>query len=149
MEKHRKQNEIILIRSEDIECRNFWYSAASLKEDESLLRLFKLVCQGPECEGLNCNHGCYKAVDKDCHQILDESDMFMLHLEFPTPLNYVCEKFIGESEIPPEIFTRNSSAKTIREDLHVNDVMVCDKSLREKILLRFKKYEEVQVYKYS
>ena len=90
--KDRKQNDIILIRSEDIECRNFRYSAASLTEEESLLRLFKIVCQGPECDGLNCNHGCYKAVNKDCHQLLDESDMFMLHIEFLTPIKFCLQE---------------------------------------------------------
>ena len=82
--------------SEDIECSKLCLPAASLTDGESLLHLLKLVCQDPECGGLNCNHGCYKEVNKDCHKILDESDMFMLHIEFSTPLNFVCEKCIGK-----------------------------------------------------
>ena len=84
--KPRRQNEIILMRSGDIECRNFCFATASLTEGESHIHLFKLVCRDPECDGLKCNHGCYKAVDKDCQKILDESDMFILHIVFPTPL---------------------------------------------------------------
>ena len=87
-----------------------------------------------------------KAVDEDRHKILDESDAFMLHIEFLTALNFVCEKCIGESEISSKIFTRKSST-TIREDLQVNDVMLFDKSLRKEILRKFRKREEVHVYK--
>ena len=146
MGKHREQNEIILTMSGDIECRNLCFPIASLTGDESILRVFKLVCQGPECGGLNCNHGCYKAGNEECRKILDEFDMFMLHIEFLTPLNFVGEKCIGGSEISSKISPRASSSKTIRGDLQVNDVMVCDKSLRG-ILKNFKKYEEAQVYK--
>ena len=60
-------------------------STSSLTDGESLLHLFKLECQDSECNGLNCNHGCYRAVNKECHIELDESDMYMLHIEFPTP----------------------------------------------------------------
>ena len=67
----------------------FCLPSASLTDGESNLRPFKLVRKGPECEGLNCNHGCYKAVSADCQKILDESDVFTLRIGFPTPLNFV------------------------------------------------------------
>ena len=86
--KHRETNEINLLRPGDIECLNFCFTAASLTEGESILHLFKLTRQGPECDGLNCNLGCYKAVSKDCHKLLDEPDMFMLHIEFPIPVKF-------------------------------------------------------------
>ena len=54
----------------------------------------------------------------------------MLHVDFPTPLNFVCKKCIGQSGISSEIYTRKSSATTIRGDLQVGDVMVCEKSPR-------------------
>ena len=43
VEKPRKQNEIIRMRSEDIECRNLCFPTSSLTEGESALHLFKLV----------------------------------------------------------------------------------------------------------
>ena len=95
LQEKPRENEITLLRSDDIECLNFCCTAESLAGGESLLHLFKLTCQGPQCEGLNCNHGRYKEVRKDCHKLLDESYMFMLHIEFPTPLNFVCKKCIG------------------------------------------------------
>ena len=104
MGKPRGQNEIILTRSEDIECRNFCFTTASLTDGESPVRRFKLVRQGPECDGLNCNHGRYKAINKICHKILDESGMFTSHVEFSTTLNFVCDICIGEGGISAEIF---------------------------------------------
>ena len=80
-ENPRKTEEIILVRTEDVECLNFRFSSSSLTEGGNLLHLFILTCQGPECEDLVCNHGCYKAVNKDCHKVLGESEMFMLHIE--------------------------------------------------------------------
>ena len=92
--KHRKPNGIILMMSGEIECRNFPPSMASLTEGESTSRLFKLVCRGPKCAGLNCNHGCYKAVGEDRRKILDESDMFILHIVSPAPLNGFCRNLL-------------------------------------------------------
>ena len=60
--KTRCGKEILLIMREDAECLNLRFSAASVTESESLLHLFKLDCHVPECEGLDCNHGCYKSV---------------------------------------------------------------------------------------
>ena len=50
--------------------------------------------------------------------------------------------------ISSEIFARKSPKKTTREDLQVNDVMVCDKSIRGGIQKKkFGRPDEVQVYK--
>ena len=54
---------------------------------------------------------------------------------------------MGGSEISSKIFTRKSSAETIRDDLQVNDVMIFDKSPRVEIMGKFRKGDEVQVYK--
>ena len=49
--------------------------------------------------------------------------MFMLHIEFPTPLNFTRKKcFLG---VFSKILTRKSSSKTIKNDSHVGDVMIC------------------------
>ena len=87
-------------------------SADSLTEGESLLHLFNLECQDPECEGLDCEHGCYKAVSENSHIELDNSDMIMLNIEFRTPKNFAFKKCVDESGISSKLPTRKSSAKT-------------------------------------
>ena len=79
------EKETLLIICGDVGCLNYRYSTASLTEGDSLLHLFKLECQGPLREGLDCNHGCYKAANQSCHVELDNSDMFMLNIGFPIP----------------------------------------------------------------
>ena len=54
---HRVQEELFLIMEEETECQNLCRSPPSLTKDESLLRLFKLLSQGAECESLNYNFG--------------------------------------------------------------------------------------------
>ena len=114
MGKPRSQNEILLTWSVEIECLGFRFPTASLTEGESLLHLFKLECQGPKCADLDYKRGCFKAANQACRKILDESDMLMLHIENPTPINFPREKCIGASEISSKIFTSRSSTKTIR-----------------------------------
>ena len=94
--KPLKTKEIILVRADGIECLNFRFPTSSLTDGGNLLHLFILTCQGPECEDLICNHGCYRAVSKDCRKILDETEMFTLHIEFPAPLNFVCVECFWE-----------------------------------------------------
>ena len=73
--------------------------------------------------------------------------MFMLQIEFRTPINFVCKKFGGASNIPPKLFIRKSSSGTILNDLAVIDVIVCEKSLRKKALRVLKGAgRQVQVY---
>ena len=128
----------------------FSFSTASLKEDESLLHLRKLEWQDTQCEGLECNHGRYKAVSESCHTELDNSDMCMLNIEFPAPINFVCKKCVDVSGISSKLPTRKSSSKTILNDLTVSDVIVCEKALRKKITWKLKDTErQVQVYKKS
>ena len=74
--------------------------------------------------------------------------MFMPQLEFRPPANFVCRKFVEESDISSKIFLRKSSAKTILKDLAVRDVIVCEKSLRGKVL-REPKGSERQVQAYN
>ena len=102
------------------------------------MHLSKLECQDKNSEGLYCKHGCFKAVNPGCHIELDNSEMFMPQIEFPTPTNFVCRKCVDASEIAAEIFLRQSSAKTILNDLAVSDVIVCATSLRKKVLRKLK-----------
>ena len=135
---------------EDAECLNFRFPTPSLTENESRLHLFKLECQDPQCEGLECNHGGYKAANEGCHTELDNSDMYMLNIEFPTPINFVCKECVDVSGISSKLPTRKSSSKTILNDLTVSDVIVCEKALRKKITWKLKDTErQVQVYKKS
>ena len=138
------------MRREDIECLNYRFSTASLTDGESLVHLLNLECQGPECECLDCEHGCYKAVNENCLIEPDNYDMFMLNIEFLSPANFVCKKCVDASGIASELLTRKSSAKTILKDLAVSDVIVCEKPLRKKIPQKPKHLgREVQAYKLS
>ena len=94
-----------------IGCLNYRFTAASLTEGESLLHLFKLECRGKECEGLDSEHGCYTAVNENCRIELDNSDMFMLNIEFHSPVNFVCKKCVETSGISANLFARKSSTK--------------------------------------
>ena len=96
----RKDKEVLLARADDIECLNFRFSTESLTGGESLLRLFILTCETLDCDDLACNHGCYKAASEDCHKVLEEPDMFLMFVEFPTPLNFLCGECFGKSETP-------------------------------------------------
>ena len=96
----RGDKEVLLVRADDIECLNFRFPTGSLAKDESLIRLFILTCETLGCEDLVFAHGCYKAVNKDCHKVLDESDMFMMFVEFPTPLNLLRKKCFGKAKCP-------------------------------------------------
>ena len=107
-DKGRCGKAILLIRCGDIECLDFRFFTAGIAENESLLHMFKLECQGPQCEGLDCNRGCYKEVNQSCHAELDNSDMFMLDIEFPAPGNFVCKKCVDASDISSKlVFLRN------------------------------------------
>ena len=83
------KHEILLTRAEEIAGRNFRFNPISLTEEETLLHVFQLVCGDPSCEEPDCGRGVYKAVSKDCHKDLDESDMCMLFIEFPNPVNFI------------------------------------------------------------
>ena len=79
--------------------KRWWYWVSKIaflhgksNERRKSFKSLLLTCQGPECEDLFCNHGCYKAANKDCHKVLGESEMFTLLIDFPTPLNFLREK---------------------------------------------------------
>ena len=88
------------------------------------MHLSKLECQDKNSEGLYCKHGCFKAVNPGCHIELDNSEMFMPQIEFPTPTNFVCRKCVEASDIPSEIFLRKSSSETTLNEAEVIDVIL-------------------------
>ena len=69
--------------AEEIEGRNFRFAPTSI----TISRFFQLVCDGPSHEEPDCGRGAYEAVSKYCRKELDESDTFVLFIEFRTPVN--------------------------------------------------------------
>ena len=91
-EKTRCGKDILLIRRNAIGWVNYRLSTASLAEGgKSLLHLIKLECHGPQCERLECNRGCCESASPSCRKELDNSDMFMLNVELPAPINFFCK----------------------------------------------------------
>ena len=88
-----------------------------------------------------------EAASGNCHIELDNSDMFMSNIEFPTPTNTVGKKCGGACGISSKLRTRRSSTKTILKDFAVSDVIVFEEALRRRILRKFKDTErEAHVY---
>ena len=86
--KTRCDKEILLFRSLGIECLNYRMPTSSLEEGESILRISKLECHYEDCEGLDCNHGCFEAVNPDRCKELDYSEMFLPQLDCFNPINF-------------------------------------------------------------
>ena len=78
----------------EIVCLNYRFPTSSLTKDESILRIAKLERQVSDIEGLDCNRGCFKAVNPDFHIELDNSDMFLPKLERRNPINFVCKNVL-------------------------------------------------------
>ena len=143
------RKEILLFRSRGVACVNCRSPTASLAEGESHIHISKLECQDNDCDGLDCNHGCFKSVNPMRRKELDDSEMLLPQLEPFTPINFVCKECIEVIEISRKISTMKSSAITILNDLAVNDVIAREKSIRKKVLLTLKgAHRKVQVYKY-
>ena len=71
--------------------------------------------------------------------------MFTPFVEDLAPINFLCLKCSEKNGLEEKLFTRKSSLKHIREDIRVNEIVVCEKSLREKVISRIKESDEVQV----
>ena len=56
--------------------------------------------------------------------------MFLPELDFPRPVNFVCEDCLESSDLMGKIPIRKSSSQSILKDLAVIDVIVFEKSLR-------------------
>ena len=101
----------------------------------SRLRVSELECHYGDCAGLDCTHGCFKAVNNECHKELDESEMFLPQLDFSAPVNSVCKKCVGAIEISNKISLRKSSAKTSLKDLEVSDVIAREETLGRRVFV--------------
>ena len=71
------------------------FSTESLTDGKSPLRISKLECQEDDCDGLDCNHGCFKAVNPNPRKELHDSEMLLPKLESRTPINFVCKEWLG------------------------------------------------------
>ena len=71
--------------------------------------------------------------------------MFMPVIDHLAPINFLCSKCLSASGIEGEIMGRKSSLKHIKEDMRVNEIIVCEPRLMERVALRLKSEEEVQV----
>ena len=90
---------ILIFRNVETECPNYRFHTASFGKCGTLLRIFKLECQGGECRGLDCNRGRSESVNKKRRKLLDESEMFLPELDFARPLNFVCKDCLEPSGI--------------------------------------------------
>ena len=112
----------------------------------NLLHLFSLRCHYEDCKGHFCSeHGTFRAVNPDCRENLEKEDMFIPFVEDLAPVNFLCIKCLGKSGLAEKLFMGKSSLKHIREDLMLNEIIICEKPLRKKIIGRIKELEEVQV----
>ena len=76
---------------------------------------------------------------------LDEGDMFTPLIEHLCPLNFLCSKSLATSGPEGKIIGMGPSLKHIKEDMRVSDIITCGPKMMERIALRLKSEEEVQV----
>ena len=88
-------------------CLNYRFSTTSLVDGETLLRLFKLECEGEGRKDQVCNRGVFKAVNKNRRKVLDGPEMFLPSLDFFYPLNFVCRDCVKSSGIKDQISIMN------------------------------------------
>ena len=144
--KKKPKKELSLIRAENIENLNFRFTMNTLTEDVNLLHLFSLTCHFEDCKDTFCSkHGTFRAVNPNCHENLDKEDMFMPFIEDLAPINFLCLKCLEQSGLEGKLFMRKSSLKHIREDIRINEIVVCEKPLRKKVISKIKESGEVQV----
>ena len=144
--KEKRKKEVSLVTAENIENLNSRFTIDTLTKDVNLLHLFSLQCHYEDCKDCFCSeHGTFRAVSPDCHENLEKEDMFMPFIEDLAPINFLCIKCLEKSGLEGQLFGRKSSLKHIREDIRVNEIIVCEEHLRTKIIDRIKESEEVHV----
>ena len=57
------------------------------------LHISKLECHCEDFGGLECNHGCFNAVNKERRKELDESEMFLPEFDLLNPINLSVKVF--------------------------------------------------------
>ena len=125
----------------------FSFNSSNLTEAESLLHVFQFVCGDPLCVATDCGRSVYKSVSKECRKNLDESDMFMMFIEFLTPVNFVCKKCIEKwtfyENIHEEVIIKNNTERSSDKwgrDMRETPRVEVAKKLKDS-------NREVQVYK--
>ena len=143
--KARSKKEILLLTAENIENQDFRFTVGSVSQAEIILRTFSLKCHSKDCTGPFCGeHGAFRATSQECHNNLDMEDMAMPYIEQLDPINFLCLKCLESSGLEEKLMGK-SSLKHIREDIRVNEIVVCERPLRAKIIDRIKEPDEVQV----
>ena len=108
--------------------------------------MFRLKCHYSDCKGQFCGeHGAFRAISPECRKNLEMGDMFMPYIEQLPPVNFLCSKRLGSSGLEGKLIGMKSSLKHIREVMRVNEIIVCDPGIMEKIAASLKSAEDVQV----
>ena len=144
--KEKSSKEVLLVTAENIESMNFRFTAETVSRKIIILHMFTLKCHYGDCTDQFCGeHGTFRALSPECHKDLEMEDMFMPFIEQLCPINFLCSKCLASSGLGENLIGRKSSLKHIREDMRVNEIIVCEPRLMERIALRLKSEEEVQV----
>ena len=136
--KAASKKGILLVTAENIENPDFRFTAGSASQAEIALHIFGLKCHYKERKGPFCGeHVAFRATSQECHKNLDMEDMSMPYIEQLDPINFLCLKRLEASGLEGELWGE-SSLHHIREDMRVNEIIVCDPSIRKKIAERVK-----------
>ena len=113
-----------------MECMNYRFTVEhTFPHKIIILHLCKLKCHFEDCEDQFCDkHGTLRALNEECHKDLVEENMFMPIIDHLAPINFLCSKFLSASGIEGEIMGRKSSLKHIREDMRVNEIIICEEN---------------------
>ena len=144
--KEKSKKEVLLVTAENIESMNFRFTVETVSQKIIILHLFKLECHYRNCSDQFCGeHGTFRATNPECHKNLEMEQMFMPYIEQLCPINFLCSKCLASCGLEKSLIGRKSSLKHIREDMRVNEIIVCEPRMMERVALRLKSEEEVQV----
>ena len=75
---------------------------------------------------------------------LEDETMFAPLIEHLRPVNFKCSKCPSSSGVEGGVTGGKSSLKHIRGDMRVNEIIICEAEMAERVALRLKSEEEVQ-----
>ena len=130
-----------------MECMNYRFTVEhTFSQEVIVLHLYKLKCHYEDCEDQFCDkHGTGRALSEECHKELENANMFMPIIDHLAPINFLCPKCLSASGIEGEIIGRKSSLKHIKEDMRVNEIIICEEKMMERFALSLKSEAEVHV----
>ena len=124
---------MLSVTAENIESQNYRFTVESVYRKVIVLRLFKLKFHHRDCKEPFCgDRGAFRATSQECHKNLDMEDMFMPYIEQLSPINSLRSKCLESSGLGGKLMGGKSSLNNIREDMWVNEIIVCEPSLRER-----------------